>query len=145
MLVQAQKYVPALDTNGYEQNLPSSEELTHSTEQKEAYDLIKGKFNKVQELYRALKNDNEVLPSQRMANFSGKLQSCEADLKLHRDTFWKAYLKSCLVIVAMIATGIIPGMVYSGITGKSPLFFSRSEGEKFVEDINRAKSANLGA
>jgi hypothetical protein len=149
LLIQAKKYIPELDKNDYNQMLPASDGLDDDIERKEAYDKIKAKYDAVQGLYLQLTTTDVALPSQRLTNFGNALQGCATDLKLHRDPFWKAYFKSCIAVIAIIATGIIPGILclaaYSNISGRSPLFFSQSNGEQYVEDIVNANEMHREA
>ena len=138
LLTQAKKYYPEVTVNE-EAKLPDA--VINNPSAQKAYNDIKNKFNNVQGLYQQLTANQVALPSKRIENFSQALHTCEADLKLHRDPFWKAYFKSCLAVLAIVATGIIPGLIclaaYSTLTGKSPLFFSQSVGATFVEKANR--------
>ena len=138
LLVEAQNYLPTLDQTNYQQTLPASDKAG------EEYVKIKNKFDKVQALYCQLNDKNVVMPSQRLEKFSALLKEYKdnEDLTYHRDPFWKAYFKSCLAVIAVIATGIIPGMLYFSVTGTSPLFFSKSRGEKYTDEIQDAVLAN---
>ena len=138
LLVEAQNYLPTLDQTNYQQTLPASDKAG------EEYVKIKNKFDKVQALYCQLNDKNVVMPSQRLEKFSALLKEYtdNEDLTYHRDPFWKAYFKSCLAVIAVIATGIIPGMLYFSVTGTSPLFFSKSRGEKYTDEIQDAVLAN---
>jgi hypothetical protein len=55
---------------------------------------------------------------------------------------WYQYVKNCMVAIGIICTGIIPGVVglliYSSVNKKSsPLFFTKSRGEEYVDKVNQ--------
>ena len=132
LLVQARKHNPTLNINEtYPQMLPESTNMAT----KDAYDKIKIKFNRVQDLYQALV-DKDVLPGQRIINFKTTLNTHKKDIKLHRDPAWQIFVKSCLDIIAILATGVIPVVLYSKLTGHTPFFFSQSMGEKYITDCS---------
>ncbi|GGI88616.1 hypothetical protein [Legionella impletisoli] len=111
-----------------------------SQETQENYTKIKNKFDAVYRMKCDLEID-EVNPSDRLQGFMAALSTHETSLKTHRDASWKQYAKACLAAIAIIFTGIIPGLIgfatYSLATGRSPLFFTQSKGQRFVDDCRQ--------
>jgi|GEM_PF-7127209 len=129
---QARKYFPNdVEANG--NTLPDAEAILDLAK-REAYNKIQMKFNRVQALYAILDDTTQLIkPSDRIKTFTQTLKEHERELKQHRDPAWRTFAKSCLAIIAIIGTGIIPGLVYAAVTGKSPLFFSQSQGGKYAD------------
>ena len=105
--------------------------------EREAYRKIKNKIEKVRDLYEGL---NQNLPCrQRVEYFKSRLKDYEQDLQMHRDPAWMIYCRVCVAVLALIATGIVPGLVglalHYGITGRSSFFQSR--GADYVQDVTR--------
>ena len=146
ILDQAHKYFPNIDHKDHGQKLPASHTLKH--QERDAYNQIKTKFEITQNLHEQLTAKDVVLPSQRLRNFTNALNDSQSNLKLHRNPAWQAYFTSCLAVIAIIATGVIPGLIglgaYKLATGKSPLFFSQSKGGRFVDEVTQEISPNHG-
>lgn len=103
---------------------------------------IQQKHEKVQALLLIL-SEKDQLPSQLLVNFKDKLTQYEQDLKQNRNDLWTSYIKSCLGLVAFLCTGVLPGLAYGVITGRSPLFFAerRTTGAAYVLDAQRDLSS----
>jgi hypothetical protein len=129
LLTQAQRYSPAV-TQRLMQNLPD-------IEGNDAYNKIKTKYDNARRLYQKLTAEQGLLPSTRLENFTRELTDCQRELK-SPDRDWVTFSKACAAVLAIVATGIIPGLLalaaYSTTTGNSPRFFSRSNGGKFAEE-----------
>jgi hypothetical protein len=137
ILASAAQYVVIKDRNDSSQDLPST--VTHlSPGEQHAYEKIKLKFERAKHLHSVLTNTEMVLPSQRLATFKTQLETYQGELKQHMDPDWKVYFKSCMAILGILLTGIVPvvlGLIaYSQATGRSPLFFAQSVGERYLED-----------
>lgn len=120
---------------------------SHSPETREHYQAIQNKFALVQALKNHLKDTtNHPLPSHRVHNFKTDLEQAEA-LTVHRDAKWKRYAASCSAALAIIVTGIIPGLItlliYSKVSGKgNPLFFNHfTRGEVYRSQCNSELSS----
>jgi hypothetical protein len=78
------------------------------------------------------------LPSDSIKAFQALLNAAKSDLKSHRSPSWQRYLKQSLLFLAVLITGVIPGMVtllaYSASRKKSPLFFMQSQGHQFEKE-----------
>ena len=85
------------------------------------------------------------LPSQRISNFTIELNRINNDVKEHRDPAWMRYCNECLLVIGIVCTGIIPGLIallgYSIYSGKSPLFFSQSKGEQYIDQVKLVTAA----
>lgn len=129
LLAQAQRYSPAV-TQRLVQNLPD-------IAGNDAYNKIKTKYENAHRLYQKLTAEEGLLPSTRLENFTRELTNCQRELK-SPDRDWVTFSKACAAVLAIVATGIIPGLLalaaYSTTTGNSPRFFSRSNGGKFAEE-----------
>lgn len=135
LLAEAKQYYPTVETNE-DGKLPELAE----TNPESAYNKIKTKFNIVDELHQQL-NDASLIPSVRVARFKARMQEEDQTLKTDHNPAWVCFVKSCLKLIAFVATGIIPGVVYLKYTGKS-LFFNQNKGEKFVEDVHGLNQAD---
>ncbi|KTC65659.1 Uncharacterised protein (plasmid) [Legionella adelaidensis] len=94
---------------------------------------IDHKLSLVAQLRDALLNPEQPLPSLRLMEFHNKLMEFNEDIRLHRDSSWIQFMKSCLGYLALVVTGILPGLIYAKVTGRSPLFFTKSCGQEFIE------------
>lgn len=142
LLTEAKAYCDSIDCEDCEQNLPEPSTLTLNHASIEAYSKIKHKLDVVQNLYWQLTSvEIDDLPSQRIETFKSMLNDSENDLKLHRDPAWLTFTKACFSVIAFILTGMIPGLLYSTLTGRSPLFFTKSHGAIFVDDCNTTLNA----
>ena len=135
LLAEAKQYYPNIKTDE-DGELPELAE----TDPESAYNKIKTKFNIVHALHQQL-NDASVIPSLRVTRFKDSIQQADQTLKTDHNSAWVCFVKSCLTLIAIIATGIIPGVVYLKYTGKS-LFFNQNKGEKYVADINVLNQAD---
>jgi hypothetical protein len=114
----------------------------NDTQAKAHLEKIQQKHKKVQALLLILL-EKDQLPSKVLVNFKKELTQCEQDLKQNRNGMWISYIKSCLALVAFICTGVLPGIAYGVITGRSPLFFAerRATGAAYVIDAQRDLSS----
>lgn len=124
LLKKARKHCFNIDSKRLDQTLPG---LPNNA----AYEGIKIKYEKVRVLRQLLTNKTGC-PSQHLQAFKNTLLGYDKDLKRHRDSNWTVYAKACLIIIASLFTGIIPALVYSAATRRSPLFFSQSHGARFI-------------
>lgn len=100
--------------------------------------------NNIDNLKRAVKELKNILidenrhPSERVEAFDKALHQQEKTLKTFNDPTWQWYCKVCFAALVIACTGVIPGLVglavYSKASGRSPLFFTKSEGENFTAD-----------
>ncbi|ASQ46065.1 coiled-coil domain-containing protein [Legionella clemsonensis] len=140
LLSQAIKLNPELETHDIHHPLPAEDEAALG------YNNIKEKFNAVHDLKQKLADSKSVpLASERIEKFKAALPDIEAKLGLHRDSAWKRFVKGCLVILGVIATGVVPGVglfVYSKLTSKSPSFFStQTRGSAFIEECQKLENS----
>ncbi|WP_133130387.1 hypothetical protein [Legionella yabuuchiae] len=136
--LKAKKFNSSLPANpDFKQPLP---DIAADASQADCYNKIKEKFDAVYNMKLGLENV-DLKPSERIQNFMTSLRDNEVRLKTHRDASWKQFVKSSLAVIAIIITGIIPGLIglgaYSLATGRSPLFFAQSKGKHFVEDCRQ--------
>ncbi|MCX7116528.1 MAG: hypothetical protein NTW94_01205 [Legionellales bacterium] len=118
-------------------DIPMKRVIFEDPDMCKAYGFIKAKFDAVLSAHRKLMF-GKGLPAARVDEFIKTLHENESRLQLHRDPPWMAYFKACLAVIAIIATGIIPGVIclsiYAYRTKKTPLFFAQSCGARFVEE-----------
>jgi hypothetical protein len=143
---EASQFIPGLDLSDYTQDLP---DLVLDSKKARAYAQVKNKFDKARTLYAALMDvERNHLPSARIQVFAALLKSCQDDLSLHRDPTWKVFCKVCMTVLAVLATGIVPGLLglltYSHLKDKSPLFFGQSQGKQFVERVSPVVAPRFG-
>ncbi|KTD50881.1 hypothetical protein Lqua_1108 [Legionella quateirensis] len=137
LLKEAQKLNPSIKDKTSYDNLP---ELSGNESDKQKYLMIGKKFTISKNLLNQLEDKESIpLPSERITQFAQTLKSNNAQLKQHRDSEWTQFFKNCMVSIGIICTGIIPGLIalaaYSSYTGKSPLFFTRSQGDEYSHQV----------
>lgn len=140
---EAQKYNPLVSQNN-DKNLSL---LSVKEEHREMYNKIISKHTAIEKLLLDLTDKTaNPLPSARIVQFTKSLQSTNGHLKEHRDAAWINYFKASMVFIGVVCSGVIPGIIvllaYSTYQGKSPLFFTQSKGEQYVDDI--AGSLKIG-
>ena len=129
-----------------DEDIKSLPQLNEPSKGHSAYEKIAAKFEKVCGLIDQLTDSQtNPLPSSRISQFTQLLKEDNAVLKQQRNSEWSHFVKSCLVAIGVICTGIIPGitalLVYSSYTRKSsPLFFTKSHGEEYCDEVE----ASLG-
>lgn len=119
------------------QLIPLTDKYLEHLRKQDQTEIVAIKIKLATKLRDTVNNDSAIsLPSERIKAFSALLKTSEQQLSEHRDPAWSRYAKNCLIVIGLVCTGIIPGIVallsYAGIKGKSPLFFSQSQGEQFV-------------
>ena len=128
-------------------NMPDLPDL-NDTPENPAYHAIKTKYEHVRRLYAILTNESLVLPSTRLDNFTRELPNCRSALK-STDRDWINFAKACATALAIITTGIIPGLLvlaaYSATTGHSPRFFNQSNGGQYVAEAEATVKVIAGA
>ncbi|KTC86607.1 hypothetical protein [Legionella brunensis] len=146
LLAEAIELQPQIVNHDINKPLPSCNSEDERT--KEAYKKIALKFNAVQTLKQGLENKEAVpFPSKRLENFKESLTRIENDLNLHRDPTWKRYLRTCLAIVGILASGVVFGMagmvLYSKFADKKVSYFfsQQTQGNEFVEEINQLEAS----
>ncbi|WP_058528424.1 hypothetical protein, partial [Legionella londiniensis] len=131
---KAKKYNPGINTTSLEV-LPDAQGL--SEDNTRAYKLVKQKHDLVLGMYNELQNQDKS-PLEKITQFKTSLNQANAALKQHRDSAWITFSKTCLAAIAIIITGIVPGLVALGIysmkTGQSPLLFSQSKGHHYINE-----------
>lgn len=133
-LIQQAKNFVALDPSfSYKDSLP---EFIGNQDTKEKYAKIIDKYRLTKKLLETLNHSPaHFLPSESIRDFSRELTASNASIGAYRDKEWKLYAKKCLVAIAVILTGIIPGIIallaYAKFSNKSPLFFTQSQGKQF--------------
>jgi len=137
LLTQARKYDPTINDKNYTQVLPEIDKIPTMADSKKNYKQILNKYKAVSELYEKLIDTKQnPLPSKRIEMFNESLSKKAQEIKFRRDPEWPLYVKGCIAAL-VVATGIIPGLIlYSILTGKSPLFFGTS-GEKYIQDVEQ--------
>lgn len=91
-------------------------------------DPLKEKFEIVQGLYQTL-TEKALAPSQRLKAFKEQLEKADTVISKHRDPLWRQFVKDALAILAILITGIVPGMIYLAI--KKPW---QSQGARFFKE-----------
>lgn len=100
----------------------------------------KEKHQQLENILNELKNTQSMpIPSHRISRFYQSINTIQDNLKAHRDPQWVRYFKACMVAIALICTGIIPGLMaltaYAAYTKQSPLFFTQSHGERYINQL----------
>ncbi|WED44478.1 hypothetical protein [Legionella cardiaca] len=144
LLAGAKILLPELKTHNPNDPLPNHTFADEKTQV--AYTRITSKFNAVHQLKQGLADtENVPLASQRLEKFKESLAAIEDDLNFHRDAPWKRFLRASLTVIAIVATGVIPGVIalfaYSKYSGNTlPYFFNRqTRGTEFVEESRKAE------
>ncbi|MDI1351415.1 MAG: hypothetical protein PSV35_01390 [bacterium] len=138
LINEAKKLNPSLSLDAISDCLPPLPS-TAKPHQVTAYKKLDEKYSAIQQLMHELVNPApQCLPSQRVTQFTNLLQDHDKQLKQHRNPKWQQYLKNCLVAIGVVCSLIIPGIIgllaYSAYSKKSsPLFFSKSVGEEYVD------------
>ena len=132
LLQEARLYTPLLSDD---LDVLPKEETINAPIQRQAYKKIKTKIEHVRLLYEGL---NDPLPCrQRIEQFKCRLKACENDLQLHRDPSWIIYCRVCIAALAILVTGVVPGLLglgmYYGLTGR--LSFFQSRGADYIQDV----------
>jgi hypothetical protein len=89
------------------------------------------------------------LPSARIVKFKHCLQVRDSQLKEHRDSSWLLFFKNCMIALAVIGTGLVPGLLvlsaYSLYASKSSFsFFTQSHGEEYIDQVETSFEELLG-
>ena len=137
LLNEAKRLNSSININTSYDILP---ELSGNESDKQKYVMIAKKFTISKNLLNQLEDKDSIpLPSERITQFAQMLKNNNAQLKQHRDSEWTQFFKNCMVSIGIICTGIIPGLIalaaYSSYTGKSPLFFTRSQGDEYSHQV----------
>ena len=140
LLTQARRY----NANIPEGNIPELNDIPGNA----TYHAIKIKYDHVRSLYVILTNETLVLPSRRLENFTQELSNRRIMLK-SSDRDWINFAKACATALAIITTGIIPGLLvlaaYSATTGHSPRFFNQSNGGQYIAEAEATVKVTAGA
>lgn len=101
------------------------------------YKQIQDTHQGVRQLYEELSNPN-VLPSEKIKAFHASLMEMEKNLNLTDNVDWSRFRNRCLLAIAIIFTGIIPGLIVMGIyaaaTSHSMSFFAKGTGGRYQEN-----------
>ncbi|MFI4963552.1 MAG: hypothetical protein ACHP6H_06835, partial [Legionellales bacterium] len=135
LLAEAHKINPEINVAEHKGPLPN---LSDKPLQAIHYAKISAKYDLLDAMLNALSDSTTVpLPSARVHTFAQSLNKAQDALKKPRDEPWIAYCKNCFIAISIVCTGIIPGIAfilgYALYTKKSPLFFTQSEGEQYVQ------------
>lgn len=118
----------------------NNRETNQATRGTPELESIGEKYFKLKDAMRHLTDIESIpIPSQRVSRFTDDLSRINNTLKAHRDPEWVRYFKACMVTIAVICTGIIPGLIalsaYATYTKSSPLFFTQSHGARYLNQI----------
>lgn len=110
--------------------------------QKSSYNCDKAmiKIGHVEDLLTALDDTVKTIKaSERVDNFYLALDKAAGDLQQHRDPGWKLFVRNAVICGAILASGIIPGLLflaaYTKVTGNSYSFWS-SQGTHYLHTAN---------
>jgi hypothetical protein len=106
------------------------------------FHLLNDKFKITQALLNYLQDVKQFpLASMRVSQFQKLLTDSNKGLKEQRDAAWVRYSKNCFIAIAILFTGIIPGLIAllscSVPKGKSPLFFADAKGKQFNDVVQK--------
>jgi uncharacterized coiled-coil protein SlyX len=135
LFLEASKYV-SIDTRDLKQALPLK---SADAKNQAAYEKIRVKIARVQQIHTTLSDEKVPLAIERIENFTRALNDCAKALQHHREPAWVSYCKSAVAIIAIIVTGIVPGLIaiaYSHTQGRTPLFFNPSAGKRYLEEAS---------
>ncbi|MBL7479244.1 hypothetical protein [Legionella bononiensis] len=137
LLNEAKRLNPSINAKTSYDILP---DLSGDESDQQKYLMIANKYTISKNLLNQLEDKDAIpLPSDRITQFAQTLKNNNAQLKQHRDSEWMQFFKNCMVSIGIICTGIIPGLIalaaYSSYTGKSPLFFTRSQGDEYSHQV----------
>lgn len=111
-----------------------------SNKDKIHFNKIKAQFDATVELYQTLKSPY-LVPEEKVTTFTSILKNHEANLKWHTDSKWKRYTKNCFIALAILATGILPGLITLGVhayrNNRSMTFFAQSRGHHYHQDCEQ--------
>lgn len=148
LLKAAKKINPMVSQQDIREPLPSLP-LEASENDKVAYEKINAKYVAIQELAKQLNNTSQnPLPSKRLEQFTRLLHQSNQVLSQYREPQWWHYFKCCLVAIDLICSKFIPELerwfTFSSYANKcSPLFFNKSSGEKYINNIELEVSATI--
>lgn len=135
---KARRYIP--DLNEHTNTWPQA---PHTLKTPEKYEAIRRKFDIINSLQQALKNQ-QMPATERVTTFTARLQDAQQqELSSHRGSNLTTFGRYCLAALAFVASGVIPGVIalsiYKHKTGRSPLFFARSTGANYISDCHQAE------
>lgn len=106
------------------------------------------KYRAVSSLLQCL-NSKEAIPtpSKRVKAFYSQLNECEKTLQKHQDPEWKQYVKSTLIVLGILASGILIGLgalaIYATTNERRSMFFWNSEGHNLVKTLKEKQPEPL--
>lgn len=68
------------------------------------------KFEAVYNLYNCLHDKRELRASKKIENFHNTMQAYNATITAHRDPLWLRFITNAAIAVAIVLTGILPGL-----------------------------------
>lgn len=95
-------------------------------------DLLFDKLDRAGKLYTVL-CDKTMMPSARLNLFSSELGSAQALIQKHRDPVLMRYMLNAAIVLAILVTGIIPGLCVLGLLAlhDKPVRFWQASGHTF--------------
>ena len=97
--------------------------------------ILIDKLQIVRELHRSL-TTGSISPETRLRDYYAKLIDATQCITLHRDPVWKRYAANAMRIIAIILTGIIPGLI---LLSQSRFAFWQPKGAAFIDAIKKIK------
>ncbi len=115
--------------------------LERSTEDKKGT-----RAKKIRHLNSLLESLNDTVnmhePSKRVTEFYDKLEAATKDLDTHRDNDWLIFVRNIVIVSAILASAVIPGLVflmaYVKFTGNSAYFWN-THGNTFVNELYKSR------
>lgn len=95
-------------------------------------DLLFEKFDRTDKLYAVL-CDEQMIASSRLNQFSNELESAQSLIQQHRDPVLMRYMLNTAIVLAILVTGIVPGLCVLGLLAlhDKPVRFWQASGHTF--------------